>query len=191
MENILIKNCGWLFSVFFILCSCSQSENHNHETTTPKHYTVQTNTVPSQDSMIKELNGSQENIQSIKYELKMSVINLNQKKSNFEYELKKVIAESKAVGVDYRESYKSIQNEQREDIKLDRESIRIKRSMLEDEIVKYNNLLAKYNSLYGEKPTNEVERVYSGGFRISDSNDKYDIHKGTLKNETNGSKSTE
>ena len=191
MENILIKNCGWLFSVFFILCSCSQSENHNHETTTPKHYTLQTNTVPSQDSMIKELNGSQENIQSIKYELKMSVINLNQKKSNFEYELKKVIAESKAVGVNYQESYKLIQTEQREDIKLDRESIRIKRSMLEDEIVKYNNLLAKYNSLYGEKPTNEVERVYSGGFRISDSNDKYDIHKGTLKNETNGSKSTE
>ncbi len=191
MENIFIKNCGWLFSVFFVLCSCSQSENNTQETTTHKNYIVKTNTVPSQDSMIKELNDSQENIQSIKYGLKMSVINLNQKKSNFEYELKKVIAESKAVGVDYRESYKSIQNEQREDLKIDRESIRITRSMLEDEIVNYNKLLAKYNSLYGEKQSNEVERVYSGGFRVSDSNDKYDIHKGTLKSETNGSKSIE
>ncbi len=191
MANILIKKCGWLFSVFFILCSCSQSENHTYETTAPKNYTVKTNTVPSQESMIKELNDSQENIQSEKYLLKMSVINLNQKKSNFEYELKKVIAESKAVGVDYRESYKSIQNEQREDIKIDRESIRITRSMLEDKIVNYNKLLAKYNSLYGEKPTNVVERVYSGGFRVSDSNDKYDIHSGTLKNGTNGFKSIE
>jgi len=80
----------------------------------------------------------------------MSAINLNQKISNFEYELKKVIVESKAAGVDYRESYKSIQNEQREEIKIDRESIRITRSIFENEIANYNKLLAKYNSLYGK-----------------------------------------
>jgi hypothetical protein len=145
------------FALFVFGCSKNKSKSDEFF---KKKYTIKIVEPSSKEGIQKELNELYENNKAIYYGIKISLIEIEQKKSDFEYDLKKVVIESQAIGVDWKEKCKLIQNKQKEEIIADQLMIKIQQDMLEDNKQKYKELYAKYNLLFGDKKTNEVDQVY-------------------------------
>jgi hypothetical protein len=149
-----------VFGLALSVLGCSKN-NSKSDADFKKNYTIKIVEPSSKEGMQRALSELYENNKAIYYGIKMSFIEIEQKKSKFEYDLKKVVIESQAVGVDWNEECKLIQKKQREEIVADQLMIKIQQDMLNEGRKKYGELYAKYNMLFGDKPTNEVEQVSS------------------------------
>ncbi len=185
MKNTL--HSIFIFVVLFLGCS---KDDVKSKADFNKNYTVKIVDTSSKEEMQKTLNDLYNNIQAIQYGIKKSIIDVNQKQSKFEYELKKVATESQAIGVDWKEKCRLIQDKQREEIIADQLMIKFQQDMLNEETKKYKDLHSKYYNILGDKQTNDSERVYPGDFRNSDSNEKHPIHKTPLSDSIKEPKST-
>ena len=155
MKNI----CYIVLSLALFIFGCSKN-NSKSDADFKKNYTIKIIEPSSKEGIQKELNQLYENKNALYYGLQISFIEIEQKKSNFEYEFKKAVIESKVINADWKEECKLIRIKQREELIVDREMIKIQQDMLNDANKKYKDLYAKYNILFGNNPTNEVEQVY-------------------------------
>ena len=156
-----VKNISYIILSFLLFILGCSKNNSKSDADFKKNYTIKIIEPSSKEGIQKELNQLYENKNALYYGLQISFIEIEQKKSNFEYELKKTVIESKVINADWKEECKLIRIKQREELIVDREMIKIQQDMLNDANKKYKDLYAKYNMLFGNKPTNEVDQVYS------------------------------
>ena len=156
-----VKNIFYIIlSLTLFILGCSKN-NSKSDGDFKKNYTIKIVDPSSKEGMQRALNELYETKQALYYSLQMSYIEAEQKQSNFEYELKKTVIESKSIGVDWKEKCKLIRIKQKDELIAYREMRKIDQDMLNDATKKYKDLYAKYNIVFGKNPTNEVEQVYS------------------------------
>ena len=162
-----------------ILSGCSDNDNKSDAV---RFYTIKTNAVnpvaTTQDKMYAQLKDQYDEIQACKLGIKESLLKIERKKSNFEFDLKQIVLESKSIGGDYREAVIAMRKKHKEEILLDYEMVKAERFLLNEANSKYSALLDKYNSLYGGEKTNGNKIIYTGGFRNPGSDEPYDINNG-------------